>query len=628
MRALLLLLGCIGGLWNTASIAGEQTGVVVSHGIARFDDLKYPAEFSHFDYVNPDAPKGGTARFYARGTFDSMNPYATGGELPFRHAIFAAESLGFTGFNEPLMVGYGSYDPSGDEFHSAYGLIAGSVEYPIDNSWIIFNLRPESRFHDGHPVTAEDVVFSFRVLKEKGHPSYKLQLEPIKSVTAEGSHRVRFDFQKAGTRTQLFWAGNLPVLPAHYWKGRNLEKTTLEPPLGSGPYRVSKVDPGVSVTLSRVKDYWGQNLAVNRGKYNFDAVELQFYRDFDIAFESFKAGKYDVYVDMFAKNWTQGYDFKAMKTGEVKRRAFENHMPYGCTCLFFNVRKPLFKDIRVRKALALLFDFETTNERIFYGLYTRLKTYYPGESLESPADGLGATDLPDPEEQKYLQPWRSVLPAEMFTRTFELPVFDGNSSFRQQQRRAFELLRQAGWIYKDGKLIDSKSGKPFEFDFIHYTKGAMAYVLAYAKNLESVGIKLNYRLVDQSQYQLRMRQHDFDMVHRILPQSYSPDLEQQNYFHSSGVDDPSSLNLAGVNHPAVDFLTEQIPLAKSRQELETLVNALDRVLLWNYYSIPLWRAYTTRVAYRDVFGWPEHLPRYASSFRTWWYRGTPSESQP
>ncbi|MGB1272030.1 MAG: extracellular solute-binding protein, partial [Endozoicomonas sp.] len=333
------------------SVSWSQQQIHHSHGLSRFDQLKYSADFSHFDCVNPKAPKGGEIRLFVHGTFDSLNPYATQGITPSQSPTFHYMRYGFNEFNEPLMVGSGQYSPSNDEIKTAYGLIAESVEYPEDNQWIIFNLRPQARFHDGHPVTADDVVFSFQQLRSKGHPRYKMQLEPIESVEKIHHHRVRFTFQKPGTRSQLFRAAELPVLPAHYWLGKSINQTTLSPPLQSGPYRIVEVQPGHAITLERQKDYWGKDLPVNRGRYNFDRVTLYFHRDLQVALESFKAGSHDIHLEIVAKNWENAYDFPAVRNGLIKKEKIPLQMAYGSSIFFFNTRREIFQDVRVRQAL-------------------------------------------------------------------------------------------------------------------------------------------------------------------------------------------------------------------------------------------------------------------------------------
>ncbi|MGY0218383.1 ABC transporter substrate-binding protein [Endozoicomonadaceae bacterium StTr2] len=622
MRTLtLFLLALVLSNLSIAETASTSPVIKVAHGIARFDDLKYPADFSHFDYVNPNAPKAGNISLFAFGAFDSLNAYAAKGLTPSQSPMYRVLHYGFSELNEPLMVGSGQYDPSGDEFHSAYGLIAASVEYPEDNSWIIFNLRPEARFHDGHPIEASDVVFSLNELKEKGHPRFRMQLESVTKAEVLNRHRVKFYFGSAGTRSQLFRVAELPVLPEHYWKERDLGRSSIQIPLNSGPYRITAIEPGLSITFSRVKDYWGKDLPVNRGKYNFDEVKVYFYRDLDVAFEAFKAGGHDLHAEMVAKNWALAYDFPAISKGLVKRHELDYSVPYGSMMFFFNTRRSFFNDIRVRQAMTLLFDFESVNRRVFHGAYRRINSYFPHM--------LSAKGIAGSSEVQLLEPWRDQLPGEVFTQPYQLPVNSGeDDGLREQRYQALALLKQAGWQYKKGELIHESTGEVFKVQYISPSKTATRYVLPFANELAKVGIDLRIQVMDQAQYMERLQKRDFDMVGNILPQTFSPDIELQRYFHSSSMNDPSTLNLSGVSHPAIDFITERIPRAQSREELETLVSALDRVLLWNFYAIPRWRPKTLKVACRDIFVMPETLPKYATSFRTWWYKEKTDQSAP
>jgi microcin C transport system substrate-binding protein len=352
-----------------------NASITESHGYAQFGVLKYPASFTHFDWVNPEAPKGGTLRMMAFGTFDTLNPYTFKGSSPVSTGNFL--QYGVNELNEPLMVGTGQYDPSGDEPTSSYGLIAQSVEYSEDRSWVVFNLRPQARFHDGKPITAYDVAFSYRTLLKDGHPQYRTALQEVQRVDILNRHRIRFVFKRSGNPLLILRLGELPVLPQHYWKDRDFKATTFEPPLGSGPYRITRVQPGRQLVFERVKDYWGKDLPVNRGKYNFDRVEVEFYRDSDVAFEAFKAGEFDIYIEHQAKNWANGYDFPAVASGQVIKAQIPHRIPTQTQGLFMNTRRAAFADIRVREALGLLFNFEWTNRTLFSDAYDRSTSYYP-----------------------------------------------------------------------------------------------------------------------------------------------------------------------------------------------------------------------------------------------------------
>ena len=386
-------------LFYSLSALGAEITIHKSHGLSRFSPLKYSEDFEHFDYVNPQAPKGGNIRLFANQSFDTVNPYSTKGVSPALAPLFASMRYGVTELNEPLMVGSGTYSPSGDEIKSAYGLIAHSVEYPENNQWIIFNLRPEARFHDGHPITADDVVFSFYELKLKGHPRYKMQLESVDKAEKISPLNVKFTFKEPGNRIQLFRVAELPVLPEHYWKSRDLDKTTFEPVLNSGPYRITHVQPGVSVTYRRVEDYWGKDLPVNKGRYNFDKVTVYFYRNLQTAFESFKAGGHDLHIELIAKNWFTAYDFPAVKNGEIKKISIPHKLTIGSHFFHFNTRRIPFNDIKVRQAVSLMFDFEWVQKALFFGSYTRSVSYFPNSGLSALRASLRRrTEVPFPLE--------------------------------------------------------------------------------------------------------------------------------------------------------------------------------------------------------------------------------------
>ena len=603
---LLAILAC----WPLFTL-GSKPAIYKSHGISRFDNLKYPAGFKHYDYANPDAPKGGEIRLLALGTFDTVNPYAINGLSPSLAFSFAYLRYGFSEFNEPLMVGSGTYSPSGDEIKSAYGLIAESVEYPDDNRWITFYLHPEARFHDGHPVTADDVVFSFNILKKEGHPRYRTQLQTIDHVKKLSNHSVRFTFQQAGNRTQLFRAAELPVLPEHYWKDKPLGRTTLTPGLNSGPYKVTDIQPGASITYTRVKDYWGKDLPVNKGRYNFDKAILYFYRDPQAGFESFKAHGHDVHVEIRAKLWKTAYDFPAINNGSVKKMEIPHKLSVGSTFFYFNTRQPPFDNLKVRQAFSQMFDFEWTRKAIFHDSYKRTASYFPNSVM-------AASGTPSEKELELLMPWKHQLPARLFTEPFKNPVTKGDGNIREQQHTALALLKEAGWELKKGKLVNTKTNKPMTFVFLDDTSGSDRYLLAYKKNLAQIGIDMIYKQVEASQFYRQIKALDFGMVEQTLPQLQSPDEELMGYFHSSTVYDEGVRNLSGIQNPVVDHLVAQVPEAKTLEDMKTIIHSLDRVLMWNYYGIPKWHCETIRVAYYDEFDWPETAPLFTPPFSTWW----------
>ncbi len=603
LRPILIALTCLGLSAPCFAAISE------SHGFAQFGTLKYAQDFTHFDWVNPDAPKGGRVRLMGSGTFDTLNPYTFKGTSPTATPGFF--QYGISELNEPLMVGTGVYDPSGDEPASAYGLIAKSIEYSDDHSWVVFNLRDSARFHDGHPITAYDVAFSYRLLIKDGHPRYRTDLKGVERVDILNRHRIRFVFDKPDQPLLIMRLGELPVLPQHYWKDRDFRATTFEPPLGSGPYRISEVQPGRRLTFERVKNWWGADLAVNRGKYNFDRVEVEFYRDTTVAFEAFKVGEFDFYIEHQAKNWANGYQFPAVLRGDVIRAEIPHQIPTQTQALFMNGRRATFADIRVRQALGMLFDFEWTNRALFYGAYTRSESYYPNSDF-------AATGTPEGKEWLLLSPSRDQLPAELFTEPFQLPKTNGRGIPRRTLRKALELFARAGWtLNPDG--LRNKAGQPFSFEILLVNPGLERILQPYVENLARVGIQARLRTVDGAQYKQRLDQYDYDMILTTLAQSLSPGLEQWLYFHSSQVNTKGGRNYAGVANPIVDELLEKLLAATTREEQIAAARAIDRVLLWHHYTIPNWYIGYHRLAYRNRFA---HVttPPYTLGLRAWWLK--------
>jgi microcin C transport system substrate-binding protein len=582
-----------------------------SHGYAQFGALKYPANFSHFDWVNPDAPKGGTMRFMGMGTFDTLNAYTFKGTSPISTANFL--QYGVTGLNEPLMAGTGYYDPSGDEPTSSYGLIAKSVEYSEDRSWVVFNLRPQARFHDDKPITAYDVAFSYRLLLKEGHPQYRTSLQEVKRVDILNRHRIRFVFKRSGNPLLILRLGELPVLPQHYWKDRDFKATTFEPPLGSGPYRITQVSPGRSLTFERVKNWWGEKLPVNRGKYNFDRVEVEFYRDTHVAFEAFKAGEFDFYIEHQAKNWANGYRFPAVARGEVIRAEIPHQIPTQTQALFINSRRATFAERKVREALGLMFDFEWTNRALFNSAYVRAKSYYPNSEFS-------ATGTPKGAEWLMLSPYRKQLPKRLFSEPFAMPQTDGRGIPRETLRRALGLLADAGWKPSGQYLLNAK-GQPLQFEILLVNPNLERILQPFTENLASIGIQASLRTVDRAQYKQRLDQFDFDMILLTLPQTLSPGLEQWLYFHSTQATVKGGKNYAGVNHPVVDALLDKLLSAQTRDEQIAATRAIDRVLLWQHYTIPNWYINYHRLAYRNRFAFVT-TPPYTLGLRTWWLKPT------
>jgi len=590
LRRTRLLAGCallLGVALNAAAAA--------KHALTLYDEApKYPADFQHFDYVNPDAPKGGTLRQAGIGAFDSLNPFidkgVEGDNLGLLYDTLTRRSL--------------------DEPFTEYGLLAQSIERATDNRWVRFHLRPQARFHDGRPVTADDVVFTFDTLMKDGAAYYKAYYADVTKVVAEGPLTVRFDFRHSGNRELPLIAGQLPVLPKHYWQGRDFSKTTLEPPLGSGPYRIDDVQPGRSLRYARVKDWWAKDLPLNRGFYNFDTLVIDYYRDNIVALEALKAGQFDFRAENSAKNWATAYDAPAIREGRLHKEEFANGNPAGMQGFVFNLKRSKFADPRIREAISLLFDFEWTNRQLFSGAYTRTRSYFENSEL-------AATGLPSPGELKLLEPWRGKVPERVFTEAYQPPVSDASGVIRDQRRRAFELLKQAGCRLEGDKLLDP-AGKPFNIEFLLVQIEFQRVLLPLKRNLASVGIDLQIRQVDVSQYVNRWRSRDFDMIVNNFGQSSSPGNEQRDYWHSSSADKPGSRNLMGLKDPAVDALVEGLIKADSRQSLIDHARALDRVLQWGFYVIPNWHIKTWRLAWWDSITHPEKLPPYDYALYSWW----------
>lgn len=588
--------------WTTAGAA-----VYKQHGYALFGQPAYPEDFEHLDYVNPDAPKGGTLRVMGSGTFDTLNPYTLKGTSPISTGSFA--NYGISELNEPLMVGSGVYDPSADEPYSAYGLIAETLEFSDDRSWVVFNLREEARFHDGTPITASDVVFSYQLLKTQGHPNYRAMLEAVERVDILGSHRIRFVFDRSDNPLLILRLGELPVLPEHHWSDREFVETTYQAGLNSGPYRITEVGPGRRLVFERVKNYWGRDLPINRGKYNPDRLEVEFYRDNNVAFEAFKAGEFDIYFDHKASNWANAYEFPAVHRGDVLKRAIPHEIPSATQALFFNTRRVPFDDRRVREGLGMLFDFEWSNRVLFYNAYERSQSYFPNSPFS-------ANELPAGQEFLYLEPYRDQLPKQLFREPFSLPVTDGRGIPRETLREAVELFGDAGWSLRDGRLRNSR-GQPLVFEVLLVNPSLERILQPYRNNLSRLGIDMQIRTVDSAQYRARLDQFDYDMILATLPQGLSPGMEQHSYFHSSQRSVRGSRNYAGIDNPIVDRMLEHLLSASSRAQQIAAAKALDRVMLWEHYTIPNWYINYHRIAHRSRLRY-DSTPPYSLAIRTWW----------
>jgi microcin C transport system substrate-binding protein len=573
--------------------AGER--VLRSHGLAMHGDLKYPADFSHFDYVEPDAPKGGELRRAAIGTFDSFNPFIIKGN-PATHIGLLYDTLTANSADEPF---------------SEYGLLAEAIETPADRSWVAFRLRQGARWHDGRPVTADDVIWSFHTLREKGAPFYRFYYGGVERVEKTGARTVQFSFKPGENRELPLILGQLPVLPRHYWEGREFGKTTLEPPLGSGPYRIGHFEPGRFLSYERVEDYWGGGLPVNAGRHNFDLLRFEYYRDETVAIEAFKSGAFDLQVENNSKYWATAYQIPAVEEGRIVKTLVAHQRPSGMQGFVFNLRRRRFQDARLRRALAFAFDFEWSNRALFYGQYARSRSYFENSEL-------AARGLPGPGERALLEPYRGRVPEEVFTQEYQPPSSDGSGNARANLRKAVELLGEAGWEIRDGKMTERATGEALEFEVLLAQPGFERVVLPFAKNLERIGVKARVRTVDSSQYRRRADEFDFDVLVASFPQSSSPGNEQRDYWGSAAAERPGSRNLIGIRDPVVDELIELLVAAPDRESLVLRVRALDRVLQWGHYVIPHWHIDADRLLYWDKFGQPEVTPKDGVQIDAWW----------
>ena len=570
--------------------------VLRAHAISMFDSEtpRYPADFRHFDYVNPDAPKGGSLRLASQGNFDSFHPF-----IPKGNAVS-------TGAVETLLV------TSADEPFTGYGLIAESIEWPRDRSWVIFHLRPQARWHDGAPITAEDVAWSFETLVSQGNPQYRFYYSAVASAEALDAVRVRFTFSESNNRELPLIVGQLPILPKHYWATRDFGATTLEPPLGSGPYQIREFEAGRFTVRERVEDYWGRDLAVRRGMQNFQTIRTDFFRDATPIRLALKAGDIDYRLENQAKAWAEDYNVSVVEKGWLKKELVANRRPTGMQAFVMNTRREQFSDPRVREALTLAFDFEWTNRNLFNGQYTRTRSYFSNSDL-------AARGKPEGEELAVLEPFRGQVPEAVFGEAYAPPVTDGSGWLRENLRRANALLQDAGWAVQDLQLVNAKTGAPFRFEILLVSPAFERIVLPYVRNLKRLGIEAKVRLVDENQYINRFRQFDFDMMVWVWGQSETPGNEQYEYWSQAAADSAGSRNLAGVRDPVVDELIGLMLRSDSREQLNQRTRALDRVLSWGHYVVPHWHIRADRILYWDKFGRPETPVRTGVMTDRWWF---------
>ena len=584
-------------IWLALSPLPALTAEVLrAHAISMFDSEtpRYPAGFRHFGYVNPDAPKGGSLRLAAQGTFDSFHPF-----IPKGNAVS-------TGAVETLLV------TSADEPFTGYGLIAESIEWPRDRSWVIFHIRPEARWHDGTAITAEDVAWSFETLVSQGNPQYRFYYGAVAAVEALDAARVRFTFSESNNRELPLIVGQLPILPKHYWATRDFGATTLDPPLGSGPYQIRDFEAGRFTIRERVEDYWGRDLAVRRGLQNFQTIRTDFFRDATPIRLALKAGDIDFRVENQAKAWAEDYNVAVVEKGWLKKELVANRRPTGMQAFVMNTRRAQFSDPRVREALALAFDFEWTNRNLFNGQYTRTGSYFSNSDL-------AARGKPEGEELAVLEPFRGKVPQAVFGEAYAPPVTDGSGWLRDNLRRANALLQDAGWVVQDLRLVNADTGAPFRFEILLVSPAFERIVLPYVRNLKRLGIEAKVRLVDENQYINRFRQFDFDMMVWVWGQSETPGNEQYEYWSQAAADSAGSRNLAGVRDPVVDELIGLMLRSDSREQLNQRARALDRVLSWGHYVVPHWHIRADRVLYWDKFGMPKTPVRTGVMTDRWWF---------
>lgn len=586
-----LLFALVTGLLASSVHAAQATHAIAMHGTP-----KYGPDFQHFDYVNPDAPKGGQLRRHVIGTFDSFNPYIPQGN--------AAAGIGY--LYDTLTTS------SDDEPFTQYGLLAQSIELPADRRSVTYTLRREARFADGQPVTAADVVFTFDLLTSKGSPFYAYYYADVERVEALDTHRVRFHFRHGDNKELALIVGQMPVLPKHAWTDRDFSKPSLDKPLGSGPYLIESFQPGRRVVYKRRDDYWGKDLPVNRGLYNFDRLSFEYFLDETVALEAFKGGAYDLRLERSAKDWASGYNSPALTRGEIIRDEIRHQLPAGMQGFVMNQRRALFRDRILRQAINLAMDFEWSNQNLFNGQYVRTRSYFQNSDM-------AATGLPSAAELAILESFRKQLPEEVFTREYQPPVTDGSGRPRENLQQAQRLLRAAGYTLSSNQL-HTPAGQPVRFEILLDSAAFERIALPFSRNLKSLGIDATVRRIDPSQYVERVRKFDYDMIVAIFPQSNSPGNEQRDFWHSSAVDAPDSRNQIGLNDPVVDALVELIINAPTREDLVIRCRALDRVLQWGYHLVPNWHLDRFRIAYRHHLARPAINPPYGLPIDAWWQK--------
>ncbi len=578
---------------SSARAADPGGPVRRTHAFSVLGTPALPPDFPYFPYVNPDAPKGGDIVMSAVGTFDSFNPF-----------IIRGSAADITRVYDTLLRA------SADENSAAYGHLASVIELPEDRKWVAFELRPEARFHDGSPVTADDVAWTFNTLREKGRPFYRQYYADIADVAVEGPLRIVFRFKTDRNRELPLILGEMAVLPKHWWEGRDFAKPLTEPPLGSGPYRVGKFEFGRSVSYDRVADWWARDRPTGRGLSNFASMRTEYFRDATVALEAFKAGQIDFRQENIAKQWATAYDFPALQKGLVKKEEIRHHLPTGMQGFAFNVRRPVFKDVRVRQALAWAYDFEWANKNLFYGAYTRTKSYYSNSDLAS-------SGLPESGELALLEPFRDKLRPVVFTEPFRLPVTDGSGNNREELRFALGLLKEAGYEVRERKLI-GPDGKQMTFELLLDQPAFERVALPYVETLKKLGIEVRVRTVDGAQYQRLMDSFDFDMAVVVFGESTNPGSEQLGYWSCASGQQEGGDNVIGICDPVVDALVTKLIAVDSQEAQLAAAHALDRVLLHGWYVVPHWHTQSFRLAFWDRFARPPVEIRSGFVLDDWW----------
>lgn len=566
------------------------------HALTLHGTPRHSAGFSHFDYVNPRASKGGTLVRGGFGTFDNFNPFIIKGVAADGVSLLY-DTLTTKGLDEPS---------------TEYGLLAEWVELPVGKvDWVIYHLNKNAKFSDSRPVTAADVVFSFNILTTKGSPHYRSYYADVRKVEALDAQRVKFSFSTPENFELPQILGQLTVLPKHYWEKRDFTQVQLDVPVGSGPYLLERFQAGRSITYKRNPNYWGKDLAVNKGRHNFDFIKYRYYKDTTVMHEAFKAGEIDLRVENQAKRWHEDYAFPAIRDGRAVRKEFPHRRNQGMQAFIFNTRRPIFSSPRVRQALNYAFDFEWSNRQLFFNSYTRSSSFFSNSEL-------AAQGLPSPEELKILQPYKDQLPPQVFTHLPINPRTDTVGGIRENLGKAIQLLKEEGWEIKDGKLLYVKDGTRMKFEILLVLAAFERIVSPFVTNLRRLGIDVSFRVVDTTQYVSRVQSHNFDMIVYTIPQSESPGNEQRDFWNSRVADIEGGRNLIGVKNRVVDELVEKLIRAQSRAELVHYCRALDRVLLWGHYVIPQWYLPVDRIAYWNKFGTPAVTPRAGTDFSAWW----------